>query len=777
MSERRPWKYEKLRKALLLFLSLAVLAAAAAGGWLFWRSRQPRAASVIPAQPSAPPALAPHATRFRLAVQAIEQGDPARGVQSLSSFSFGSRPVEEYRLYYLALALEQIGNRESAREALATLWRSEPELVHAPAVGAKLATLYTEAGGNARAGEVWGTLASRTDDPNAAAQARMRYLESRFRSGDVGAMILAATNVVVENPIADEAGAAAAMLRAIRGIPPDQPLPLTVEQRIRRGEALLQAARPKAAFEETDSINADALRDPLRARLLLVRGEALSRVSRHEASNQVLEPLFSSAYRFAIPALRISATNHRLLAKAADEALYKTVTERVRSGTRTVTRKGKKVRVAAYKNVKKRVRLKDPKREEALRRHEALYVERLNDLRSLPIESGLRAEVLSELVDHYTAKENEREIRRYVTELVEVDPTQDPALQHFWDRGWEAWEKRNYDAARDLFNFIAATYRSPNIQRQATYWFARCLHRTGEEEEARRIYRQLALAPYQDVYALYSQIQLGADAPAPPQAPPPRVSWEELAEAEMPDELRLAWELSAVGLTRDARFEIQKKVTPENRKWADSILGDTYYVEGNQELAYRYLRRAWPELATPEQNSVPWRFLEMYYPLRFEEEIREAAEENDLDPYLLMALIRQESAFNPNAKSWAGATGLMQIMPATGQELGTRAYGTFSTSRLTDPEVNIELGSRYLKRVLNLLDGNVELALAGYNGGPYRVRKWRAENPKKPLDEFLEGMPFGETRGYVKRITLLRSSYRQLYGSPAPHHPAPAPAS
>jgi soluble lytic murein transglycosylase len=131
----------------------------------------------------------------------------------------------------------------------------------------------------------------------------------------------------------------------------------------------------------------------------------------------------------------------------------------------------------------------------------------------------------------------------------------------------------------------------------------------------------------------------------------------------------------------------------------------------------------------------------------------------------VMALIRQESAFNPNAKSRVGAAGLMQIMPATGNELGNRIYGRFSQARLIDPEVNVELGTHYLKRVIRLFDGNVELALAGYNGGPYRIQRWRQQARAKPLDEFLEGLPLSETRGYVKRITLLRSTYEELYGS------------
>jgi len=765
------------RRFLVALIAVAiVLSGAVVAIWQF-RIRSNGEAGMPGAEPVAPPELAVHADDFREGIDAIEKGEPARAADLLSSFSFEPRPIEQYRLYYLANAREASREVGESRRTLAKLWSLEPRMVHSSAVAAKLATLYSDAGSDARAAEVWGTLATRESDPEIAAAARQRYLESKFRGGDVGAMILAATNIVIDNPGTEAAAPAAAMLRSLRGVSAQAPLRLTLQQRIRRAEGLLASSRPKAALDEIASIDPDTIDDPLRSRLLLARGEALSRVSRHQDSNQLLEPLFSSAYRFAIPALRISANNHRALAGAIQPVTFKTVKERVRSGTRTVTRKGKKVRVAAYRTVTKRVEQVNLEKKREKERQEALYVERLNDLRSLPIEADLRIDVLAKLVDHYIAKEQDSEIRRYVSELVELDPTRDPALQHFWDRGWTAYGKGNNAVARDLFNFIAATYRNPNIQRQATYWFARTIEREGHAEEAERIYRELASAPYQDLYALFARMRLGDEEPPQPRALPPRISWEEIAEAEVPGDLRLAYELNALGIRRDARLEIQKNSSAENRKWADAILGDLYYVEGNQELAYRYMRRAWPELATPEQNAVPWRFLEMYYPLRYENLIREASDKKRLDPYLVMALIRQESAFNPNAKSWVGATGLMQIMPATGQELGDRVYGSFSTSRLADPEVNVELGTRYLRQVIDLFDGNVELALAGYNGGPYRIRRWRQENPSQPLDEFIEGMPLSETRGYVKRITLLRTSYQELYGSRTPSRATPSPAS
>src|SRR5262249_39761168 len=130
--------------------------------------------------------------------------------------------------------------------------------------------------------------------------------------------------------------------------------------------------------------------------------------------------------------------------------------------------------------------------------------------------------------------------------------------------------------------------------------------------------------------------------------------------------------------------------------------------------------------------------------------------------YLVMALILQESYFNPRAKSPAGALGLMQLMPATGQELGRQLHGIFSVTRLTDPTTNIEIGTLHLKQLFNLFGGDTRLVVASYNAGQGNVAKWRRAAPRKPEDEFLESIPFAETRNYVKRVTLLRSTYARM---------------
>ena len=136
----------------------------------------------------------------------------------------------------------------------------------------------------------------------------------------------------------------------------------------------------------------------------------------------------------------------------------------------------------------------------------------------------------------------------------------------------------------------------------------------------------------------------------------------------------------------------------------------------------------------------------------------------------MAALIRQESSFDPGAVSRAGARGLMQIMPATGRALARTLRLRYRRSSLHDPGTSLRLGTLYLRQMLNRFDGRVEQALAAYNAGPRRVRAWRKARPGLSAEEFIESIPFTETRNYVKIILAAREQYRWI------HSLAPAPA-
>jgi len=135
-----------------------------------------------------------------------------------------------------------------------------------------------------------------------------------------------------------------------------------------------------------------------------------------------------------------------------------------------------------------------------------------------------------------------------------------------------------------------------------------------------------------------------------------------------------------------------------------------------------------------------------------------------LDPYLVAALVLQESNFDPVVKSHANAVGLMQVLPSTGRgyarKLGVRP---FSADRLTDAEVNVRIGTQIFADTIKKF-GGVHFALAAYNAGDSRVFGWQRERPGMPQDEFIDDIPFPETQNYVKRILGTAEDYRRLYG-------------
>jgi len=156
--------------------------------------------------------------------------------------------------------------------------------------------------------------------------------------------------------------------------------------------------------------------------------------------------------------------------------------------------------------------------------------------------------------------------------------------------------------------------------------------------------------------------------------------------------------------------------------------------------------------------------LRIIFPLDYWPLIRTYAAAHDLDPYLIAALIAQESTFTAEIRSAANAVGLMQIIPDTGRRIArTLGIRRFSASMLTQPEVNVRIGTKYFKDLITRF-GSAHYALAGYNAGPERVAEWIAKAPGLPADEFIDNIPFPETQSYVKRVLGTAEDYRRLYG-------------
>jgi len=179
----------------------------------------------------------------------------------------------------------------------------------------------------------------------------------------------------------------------------------------------------------------------------------------------------------------------------------------------------------------------------------------------------------------------------------------------------------------------------------------------------------------------------------------------------------------------------------------------------------RYIKRFAPGYLSMSIASAPDKFWRLAFPLPYRKPLEEYCREHSLDPFLVAALIRQESEFNTKAVSRANARGLTQVMPATGRELGRKLkIPRYQTSMLFTPEMNLKIGTYYLKALSDQLHGKWEETLASYNAGKGRVNTWTASNNYHEPAEFVESIPFSETRLYVQSVLRNAEVYRRLYG-------------
>jgi len=183
------------------------------------------------------------------------------------------------------------------------------------------------------------------------------------------------------------------------------------------------------------------------------------------------------------------------------------------------------------------------------------------------------------------------------------------------------------------------------------------------------------------------------------------------------------------------------------------------------DRAIRYIKHYAPGYLALSLDAAPDRFWRLAFPLPYRKSLEEYCRAQMLDPYLMAALIRQESEFNPKAVSSANARGLAQVMPATGRQLSRKLkIKSFRTAMLFTPDMNLKLGTYYLKQLSDELQGKWEAALASYNAGKSHVTTWMAAGNYREPAEFVESIPFNETRAYVQSVLRNAEVYRKLYG-------------
>jgi len=323
------------------------------------------------------------------------------------------------------------------------------------------------------------------------------------------------------------------------------------------------------------------------------------------------------------------------------------------------------------------------------------------------------------------------------------------------DEEQHAWRIRAALRAGDWAAVAHASAALPETQAaqpEWIYWRARALAALGNPEAAQLLYGQLAWQP--NFYGILAGEAQGKGYVLPPRALPS--SAEELAEIETRPGLVRGLALIRADMRLDGIREWN---------WALHSMSDRQLLAA-AELARRndVIDQA---INTADRTKVEHDFAQRY-PTPFYTQVEPRARDVGLDPAWVYGLMRQESRFIMDAKSSAGAKGLMQLMPATAKWVARKiGMSNYHPAKVTQMDTNVTLGTNYMRMVMDSLDNHPVLASAAYNAGPGRARKWRGERALEGAI-YAESIPFNETRDYVKKVMANAVHYAALLGGPAP---------
>ncbi|HEY6293330.1 MAG TPA: transglycosylase SLT domain-containing protein [Terriglobia bacterium] len=388
----------------------------------------------------------------------------------------------------------------------------------------------------------------------------------------------------------------------------------------------------------------------------------------------------------------------------------------------------------------------------------------------------------------------------YDAKLAEEFPDSDLAGKAEWEVAWAAYlGAQTGEAERRLAAYVQRYPSSARIA-AALYWLGRVTEGEGRSAEARSLYQVLRDRFGNTYYSLQAAERLKLLGPAASPvargagngspngetatAPPPLTAEVAAAISKMstpPDPPsvclaaqpgageRPALTLAALSLPALAEYDLRARL--EGAMGSPDEAGLRLALarlqrEGEQyDQAILMAKRVVPNYSDYDLSALPAEFWGLLYPEAFWDVVRRNANANGLDPYLVMALIRQESGFDPKAASGKNAHGLMQLLPQTARDLtggAGRPRHQVASRSLSDPAYNIRIGCRYLSDLIRKFDGSIEKALAAYNAGPDHVEQWQSGHTYSEPAAFVESIPFAETRGYVEVILRDQVVYRRL---------------
>jgi soluble lytic murein transglycosylase len=657
-----------------------------------------------------PPALRQQADLL-LGILLIREGQREVAIPPLERAATTYPLLADYALYYLAVAHRQGDRASAAAQFFHRLVDQYPESLLAERAGRELPRLWLDAGDLPKAEAAAGRyLGGRPQAPGRAA-VWLTLAEVLLRSGRTSQAEEVLRRIWVELPASGESHQVNDLLATIPAA-----RPFTPEEQFERARTLYHLGRYGQAKAELAPFAADPARE-IQARLFL--GISAFNLRQYTEALQWLGPL-----------------RQRAVGGGQDhwDALYWLGRGYARSGDLTQFRETMTLLADTAPQTR--------------RAEEALYL-----LALTAADGGEPAEANS-----------------YLARLLQEFPRGLWTDRALWLQGWLAYKAREPQLALAAWRRLLRDEPGSALRTPALYWQGRALEAAKRLDEAAQAYQTLLqTAPDEHYYRVRAGDRLSrlrrkgalttARTPAPAAGKP--------AAAADTVRVRKARALQGLGLNDEAveEYSDQVRAHPENRAGlaeACRAFVELQRYEKAVHLAGRVLRSLF--IQENGQPPIP-QFWECVYPLGHWPLVRDEAVLQGLDPYLVTALIREESGFAPRAVSRAGARGLMQLMLPTAEQVARAHKEAVPTSPALDaPEVNVRLGTFHLADLIRDYGGNLSLAIASYNAGSHHVRRWRDRWGYTDDEEFVEDIPFPETRGYVKRVLGSYERYSSLYG-------------
>ena len=673
--------------------------------WLVPDNGPMRAAAARPDSPQA---------RFGRAVRLIEERQLEAGQALIDTNALASTPLGDYALYYRAVAFMGLTRYSDAEAALNALEARQPQGFVREALVLRLADLASARGDAKRAVEIIEPL---TDEKlNSPESVWLQLAHAAERAGDRDKALKAYRRVYYQFALSSEAVDAQSGIERLQSADSNPPDRLAME--LTRAQKLFDAhrwAQARAAYEP------------------------LARATQGEDAEVVALRLaecdyYLDRFRIARDELRPHLKGHSREAEA--RFFFLTATR----GTGD----------------------------------ESAYLQLARSFVTDFPDSSWNEEVLNNLASHYIVADDDDAADATFRDLLQRFPKSKYAERAAWKVGWRAYRGGNFAEAAQVFEDASVAAPRADYRPSWLYWAARAHDRLGETTLANARYR-IVIADYENSY--YGRL---ASKQLASRNDTGTIQTVSVATAASPGFEPIPTDATIRSLIALELYDVAlREIQYAQHVWGDTpqLQATIAFIRHNQSLEMRgfdrlntlrgsitAMKRAYPQYLAAGGEDLPPDVLRIIFPLDYWNLITKYSTANNLDPYIVAALMAQESTFTAEVKSVANAYGLMQLLPSTASRYARRmGMGRLAATSLIQPETNVRLGTEYFKDLVDRFGGSY-YALASYNAGENRIVQWMAQKPGIAEDEFIDDIPFPETQNYVKRILGTAEDYRRLYG-------------